>query len=714
MIDLVVGEKQNLFGADRLIESFQKPPLSSLTGTLYIGYPVIASADEPVFVDGLLTTREHSVVVFDLREFHAGEGMDAARERQDDLFTAIQQKLISTKALRKGRELAVEVNVVTVSPALDHPIVNDGFLAAPPNSLQSILSRFPPIEPELLAHVNAAIQRVTNIKPARKRNNVRSDTSRGAVLKNIEKQIANLDQWQKAAAVESPDGPQRIRGLAGSGKTIVLALKAAYLHTKNPDWRIAVTFHTRSLYQQFTDLIRRFTFEHKNDEPDWDKLQIRHSWGSSSQPGIYSEIAGRAGVSPMTLGEARQRFPYAQVFDGICKELDKALLGRTLEPFYDAVLIDEAQDLPPSFFSLVWQATKEPKRIVYAYDELQNLGHYHMAPPSELFGFDSDKRPRVPELKNDRGQPKQDIVLPVCYRNPPWALTIAHAIGFGIYRKEALVQFFDYPELWKEVGYEIVSGQISPGHHVVMKRRANASPQYFSELLKPEDVVVCSVFPDEEAQADRLAKEIKKNLEEDELEYSDILVILADPLTAKRKAAVVMKALDNVEIASHVAGVTSGVDSLFEDNSIAISGIHRAKGNEAAMVYVLNSDYAIPGYELLKRRNVLFTAITRTRAWVRLFGCGEGMEVLTKEVGSVKKNHYQLSFDIPDADTLKQLRRIHRDRTPEERKKLDKAQASLVDLLELIEKGDVSLETLPAELREALQKLTTESKLEGQ
>jgi superfamily I DNA and RNA helicase len=714
MIDLVVGDKQSLFGADRLIESFQSPPLSSLRGTLYIGYPVIASGDEPVFVDGLLTTLEHSVVVFDLREFHAGEGFEQAKERQDDLYTAIQQKLISTKALRRGRDLAVGLNVVTVSPSLNGPIEDDGFFAAPPDSLPTVLDRFPSIDPHLLEHVNAAIQRVTNIKPARRRANVRSSTSRGAILKSIEKEIANLDQWQKAAAVESPEGPQRIRGLAGSGKTIVLALKAAYLHTKNPDWRIAVTFHTRSLYQQFTDLIRRFTFEHKNDEPDWERLQILHSWGSSSQPGIYSEISGRAGVSPMTLTEARQRFPYEQVFDGICRELDKALSERPIEPFYDAVLIDEAQDLPHSFFSLVWQATTEPKRIVYAYDELQNLGYYRMAPPSELFGFDADKRPRVSALRNDWGQPKQDIVLPVCYRNPPWALTIAHAIGFGIYRKERLVQFFDYPELWKEIGYEILSGEISPAQHVVMKRRASASPQYFRELLDPEDVIVCKAFPDEEAQAEYLAMEIKKNLGEDELEFGDILVILADPLTAKRKAAVVMKALDNSGMSSHVVGVTSGVDSLFEEDSIAISGIHRAKGNEAAMVYVLNSDYAIPGYELLKRRNVLFTAITRSRAWVRLFGCGDGMEVLAKEVESVKKNNYQLSFDIPDADTLKQLRRIHRDRTPEERKTLDKAQASIVDLLELIEKGDVSLETLPPRLREALRKLNDESGQEGE
>jgi len=58
--------------------------------------------------------------------------------------------------------------------------------------------------------------------------------SRGGILRRLEQEIANLDQWQKTAAIGSPEGPQRIRGIAGSGKTVVLALKAAYLHAQNP------------------------------------------------------------------------------------------------------------------------------------------------------------------------------------------------------------------------------------------------------------------------------------------------------------------------------------------------------------------------------------------------------------------------------------------------------------------------------------------------
>ena len=55
---------------------------------------------------------------------------------------------------------------------------------------------------------------------------ISSPQSRGAKLGHFEDSIATLDMLQSKAVIETVDGVQRIRGLAGSGKTIVLALKA--------------------------------------------------------------------------------------------------------------------------------------------------------------------------------------------------------------------------------------------------------------------------------------------------------------------------------------------------------------------------------------------------------------------------------------------------------------------------------------------------------
>ena len=119
--------------------------------------------------------------------------------------------------------------------------------------------------------------------------------------------------------------PRCIRGLAGSGKTIVLALKASYLHALHPDWTIAITFHTRYLYQQFKNLVTNFYFYHVREEPNWGKLKILHSWGTRSEPGVYAEIALAYGQTPQNFGEAKMKHGQPFAFSGICDRLIKAL-----------------------------------------------------------------------------------------------------------------------------------------------------------------------------------------------------------------------------------------------------------------------------------------------------------------------------------------------------------------------------------------------------
>ena len=91
--------------------------------------------------------------------------------------------------------------------------------------------------------------------------NLQKASSRGSKLKAIEDQISCLDKYQSKAVIETVEGVQRIRGLAGSGKTIVLALKVAYLYTMYENKMIAVTFNSRALKGQFIQLITNFIVE---------------------------------------------------------------------------------------------------------------------------------------------------------------------------------------------------------------------------------------------------------------------------------------------------------------------------------------------------------------------------------------------------------------------------------------------------------------------
>ncbi|MDP2531830.1 hypothetical protein Q8W15_01860 [Photobacterium damselae subsp. piscicida] len=94
-------------------------------------------------------------------------------------------------------------------------------------------------------------------------------------------------------------------------------------------------------------------------------------------------------------------------------------------------MIDEAQDFPASFFKLVYKFTNSKKQVVWAYDELQNLGEFTMLPPETLFG-ETDLGGPLVTLVNEPNKPLQDIMLPICYRNPPWTLSLALSLGLGI------------------------------------------------------------------------------------------------------------------------------------------------------------------------------------------------------------------------------------------------------------------------------------------
>jgi superfamily I DNA and RNA helicase len=308
-LEIIVGQSRDRAAARLLADR-----LGTVVdeGTVYLGYPVLATADERVDVDALLVSQRHGLVAFVLADDipRSPESWQSVVEQQDRVYAVLTSHLSRHETLRRGRGLIVDPHTATIFPApAGEPMAEtgDGHYGAI-EAVATWVATLSPITPDSERRLQAALQRVTTIKPAKKRSTVTKAASRGAVLKEIEKGIANLDRWQKQAAIESPEGPQRIRGLAGSGKTVVLALKAAYWHAQYPEWHIAVTFHSRALYQQIEDLVTRFTFAHTNDRYDPEYLQILHSWGAGARLGVYSIMASALGQTPRDWAYAQGTF----------------------------------------------------------------------------------------------------------------------------------------------------------------------------------------------------------------------------------------------------------------------------------------------------------------------------------------------------------------------------------------------------------------------
>lgn len=434
-----------------------------------------------------------------------------------------------------------------------------------------------------------------------------------------------------------------------------------------------------------------------------------HAWGSQSEQGLYSEIARSIGQVPINFANAKLKYGREGAFSGICNELNQ-IMPKDYKPLYDLLLIDEAQDMPAPFFKLAYRCVKNPKRIVWAYDELQNLSSSIMPSIEEMFGSDENGKPLV-ELKNEPDEPMQDIILPVCYRNPPWALALAHSLGFGIYR-DHLVQHFDALELWEDIGYKKDKGSLAFGKKVTLSRRPDATPNYFYELLNPQDVIKTMRFEDVDTQYDFIAKQIKKNITEDELDPDDILVIFPSVIYAKSQYQRFAQHLARYSISSMLAGVTNERDIFHIPGSISCSAIYRAKGNESPMVYIVNADCCYEGIELIKLRNTLFTAITRSRAWVRICGVGSAMDGLIAEIQRFIDKEYVLDFKIPTKTEMNKLRTINRERSASDTRKIEEAQKGVRTLLDLVAKGELDASQIPE--FGSLMKLFLNSKAGGE
>jgi superfamily I DNA and RNA helicase len=712
MVTIVQGASKKPISTQRLADFFAQH--AEYDGFLYIGYPVIGTAEGPYPIDALLISKSKGLIVFNLVE---GRNVDGIQDAQDDSCNKLESKLRAHKTLMQGRSLQVAVTPVTFAPACndapslsqeEYPVCNE-------TNLKAWLDTCAWDNPSCFEALLAVIQAISTIRKGRKKREVQKPDSRGAKLKQLEDSIANLDNLQGRAVIETVEGVQRIRGLAGSGKTIVLALKAAYLHAHHPDWKIAVTFHTRALKGQFRQLINTFVIEQTNEEPDWENLHIIQSWGApggGERHGMYYDFCQTNGLRYYDFGSAQRNFGKGNEFEGVCQ----TALNECANPSgnYDAILVDEAQDFPPAFLRICFEMLKPEKRLVYAYDELQNLNSQSLPSPEEIFGKNPDGYPKVLFNQNQPGKPQQDIILEKCYRNSRPILVTAHALGFGIYRTRdieigtGLVQIFDHHQLWEEVGYKITNGKLDDNCNVKLERTESSSPLFLENHSSLDDLIKFYSFDSKEEQANWLANAIKINLAEDELRPDDIVVINPNPVSTNAEVGFPRRLLFEHGINSHLAGVDTSPDVFFDtDNeSITFTGIYRAKGNEAGMIYIINAqDCYSSWWNTARVRNRLFTAITRSKAWVRVLGIGKGMQSLIQEFEQVKNNNFSLCFRYPTEEERKHLNIVNRDMTEAERRRVEKKKTDVAQLIEDLESGRVYPEDLGADKLKRLKAL---------
>jgi len=639
--------------------------LGLMGAQLYYDFPVLKDSDDNVIIAKLLLlSPNHGIVIMTtLNTAIAGNAERDLKQAYEDLehvFSLIYSKLIRTRQLRKSRtELIIPSTTMIFAPNLDTRnsiVLKDANIAFNTDQIEEYLEA---IRTETISQSNyeelvATIEGSKGIiRPKLREIEDLDANSKGALANRIESEIASFDIRQKQGAMVILDGFQRIRGLAGSGKTIVLAMKAALTHLRYPEARIVYTFYTKSLYQHIKRLITRFYRQFEDSDPDWTRLKILHGWGGFSGDGVYFNACIGNNVTPITLREAKLAGA-SDPFNYACKTL---LQSVEIQPAYDYILIDEGQDFPASFIQLCIKLAIG-NRVIFAYDDLQTIFQATTPSITDIVGISKDGKPLV-DLT-------EDVILYKCYRNPREILLVAHALGFGLYSN--IVQILENREQWTDIGYNVVQGDFVAGSLTIVERPAENSLPTIS-MHQPKDEIIkayaATSFEEEiEITVQSIMDDIKNGLRHD-----DILVICVDDRNAKYYLKTLSMKLQEKGIGfNNVHDDSYGIKDFFRESQVTLSTVHKAKGNEAFMVYVLGVDALYTTYAGVRERNVLFTAMTRAKGWVRVSGVGSSAEECKKEIETALENFPYLKFIYPGPEQIKTIRRDLADRAVRKQK----------------------------------------------
>lgn len=460
------------------------------------------------------------------------------------------------------------------------------------------------------------------------------------VMNSIQYESMSFDSKQKEIDSVYPEGPQRLRGLAGTGKTVLLARRAAKIHFEHPDWNIAFVFFTRSLYEPieraisyaYQELLEEI--EEKPQDPDWHKLKILHSWGSQEKEGFYKNLAASCGVIPKTVNKIKLKlkrnvFP-DEAFRIACDELDQT--KQNIPTLFEAVIVDEGQDLPLSFYRLVYKSLSEPKRLYWAYDEAQGVNSLIVPDAATIFGRDErTNKPLVDLAGAYKGGGYKSYIMSSCYRTPRLILMVAHAINMGLFRPGGAIQGVTTKENWELLGYQVIAGNFkSEGNPVTIIRSKEASPhevdrddfKYKSIMGSP---LVTRVFDSRSGELNWIAEQVADDIHIKGFEPHDIIITALFSNYEKSYFMELKALLNHKQVDVHLID-QGNADVFQQDGCVTISNIYRAKGNEAWKVYVCRFEYGImpldwkPGDSEIHKRNEAFTALTRSKAWCVVTG----------------------------------------------------------------------------------------------
>lgn len=605
----------------------------------------------------LILSKEYGLILFDTDDAYNNKTFDSEKiDIFDQTYSQLLSRFIKSPILRKGRgqvNFSFEQILFMPNYKNDLPKQEGIYFFNELNSLKDILNSIQLencLQFETFSEIRAVIEGSKALSTNLRNRNIeeKDSYSKGYCLQKIETKIKNFDEEQNIAANIIVNGPQRIRGLAGSGKTIVLAKKVATIHLQDPNAKILFTFFTKSLYDISKKLITKFYRQNADVDPNWDNIHIMHSWGGNVVTGVYSNQCKKYGLTPQKYDGRKTTFGIA------CRDLLEKV---DIEAEYDYVVMDEAQDFNKYFYRLCFKLAKGGK-LVWGYDQCQNIMDTDIQDTKITFGKDNQGKYLV-DFDETSTKVENDIILHKCYRNPDKIIFLAFALGLGIYN-DRIIQMLENNSHWEDLGFDVVEGNSNVGDKMQIRRPPQNSPL---EIPNTENIINLKTFNEEhgfEEECKYVVDRIKKDIES-KLCPEDIMVLSLDDKNSKVYLDTISTLLlkDGIKCNNMLSKSDYSDVHFYVDNNVTLTTVYKAKGNEAASVYIVGIDgiFKEDKKDLISNRNKIFTALTRTKYWLTITGIGQAADNFKKEYLKILSDYPYLNFTMPDKSTFKNMQR---------------------------------------------------------
>ena len=175
----------------------------------------------------------------------------------------------------------------------------------------------------------------------------------GRISRFLPELIRVMDTQQEKIARGLGEGHRIIHGVAGSGKTLLLAFRCLQLHQQHPEQPILVLCYNKMLAAWLSDTLRA--------RGAGDVVQVRHFHGWCRDMCALYHLDLLAGDKPV----------FEKQVEAVIAGVEQ---GRVPRGQYAAILIDEGHDFEPEWFRLLVQMVNpETNSLLLLYDDAQSI-----------------------------------------------------------------------------------------------------------------------------------------------------------------------------------------------------------------------------------------------------------------------------------------------------------------------------------------------------